>query len=151
MPNLIKGLHVLLFFVLANVACAQIKADGILTVQEWNTSFKRTTLYFDFGNCYYLLQNDTIFFAFDIIADNMANTGTNQPDRLDIYADANDNNIYDKEDYVFTAISQNNYGGLIKTCPSCKAQKPAMLQTVYMPLLLGLPHCLHNITTGFGK
>jgi len=123
--SFIKKLSLVILFLYTSIAYAQIKVDGILTPQEWNIAAKGSSLNFDFGNCYFILQNDTVFFAFDIIADNTDNNpGTNpQVDRINIYMDANGDNIYNGEDYNFIAGSLNRSGGLVRTCASCKTKK----------------------------
>lgn len=112
---------------------AQIKIDGVLNIREWGAISKTANIPFELGNCYYSLQNDTFFLAFAVIADNADNqSGTRaMDDQLDIYVDANGNNIHDAPDYIFTAGSRSRYGRLRKTCSSCLTSESNQQNGVY--------------------
>jgi len=121
--SLIQRLFVAALILCGNQSYAQLKVDGVLTTQEWGMAIKTSSLSFDFGYFYYAVQSDTLFFAFDIIADNMDNdpAQNKRTDMVEIYIDVNGNNLRDSQDYVFRANSLQKNGGLIRSCGSCKA------------------------------
>ena len=120
--NLIQGLYTAAVILSANHSYAQLRVDGVLTTQEWGMAIKASNLSFDFGYFYYAVQNDTLFFAFDIVADNMDNdpAQSKRTDMVEIYIDVNGNNVRDSQDYIFRANSLHKNGWLIKSCGSCK-------------------------------
>src|SRR5689334_17613786 len=120
-----------------NHSSAQIKVDGNLDSREWAMAIKTSRFSFDFGNCYYALQSDTLFFAFDVIADNMDNdpTRNQQTDIVEVYIDVNSDNVRDSQDVIFRANSIQKDGGLTKTCGACELRLNNHSDGIYATVL----------------